>query len=123
MTAIQPDHTIKDLHFAAVLALVGSLHTLKESEFPETLSLDFQKLSQLRNQFHFFVVSASMLDIVKDAIAKTESPDDRQVYHLLQTRCKCELTHCAPQALPRIVELLKIPGTGAAPELDIRQAT
>jgi hypothetical protein len=88
---------VKDVHSAAVLALVTSLDTLKESEFPETLSLDFEKLSQLRNQFHFFVVSASMLDIVKNSIIKTNNPDDLRVRRLLQTRCGRELTPQRPR--------------------------
>ena len=91
MTKINPDQ-IKDIHYAAVMALVSSLDTLKESDFPETLSMDFEKLSQLRNQFHFFVVSASMLDIVKCAIIKTQNPEDLRVCRLLQTRCGCELS-------------------------------
>jgi hypothetical protein len=75
MTTIQPEQ-IKDVHSAAILALVSSLDTLKESDFPETLSMDFEKLSLLQSQFHFFVVSASMLDSVKNAIAKTNNPND-----------------------------------------------
>lgn len=82
ISEIRPDQ-IKDIHAAAVVEIVSSMNVLIESEFPETLSLDFEKVFQLRKLFHFFVVAASMLGTVKDAIFKAKNPDDLRVCRLL----------------------------------------
>jgi hypothetical protein len=108
---------VKNSHDAAVFEFVSSMEIMKESEFPETLSLSFVKISQLRNQFRFIVVSASMLAAIKDAILQTKNPNDLRV-SIRPWPASVRKVIMPPQAIPSILDLF-LPGS--APELDIRQ--
>jgi hypothetical protein len=75
---IRPDE-LKAMHSDAMLSLICSSNALSESNFPETLVMDFERSQNLQNQFRSFIISASLLAAVNDAIIKTKNAEDLRV--------------------------------------------
>ena len=73
----------KNIHSAAVLALVTSLIFLPKSKFPETLLLDYERLSRIQHIFHSIITTACMLATIKGAIFETENVAYHKVGHVL----------------------------------------